>query len=60
MAYDRKHDSDEEPASAERHHRLQFDEGQAVADRLDDLEDEGAKESFDEVFSEFDDRFDSE
>jgi len=37
--------------------RLQFDEGQAVAERLDELDDPEAKESFDAVFAEFDDRF---
>ena len=60
MAYDRKQDGDDAPATVDGHHRLQFDEGQAVADRLEDLDDEDDRESFDEVFSEFDERFASE
>lgn len=40
--------------------RLRYDEGQAVADRLDQLDDPDEKEDFDEVLAEFDERFDSE
>ena len=40
--------------------RLRYDEGQAIDDRLDDIDSEDAKESFDAVFKEFEARFESE
>jgi hypothetical protein len=40
--------------------RLRYDEGQAVVDRLDQLEDPNEKESFADVFAEFDERYASE
>lgn len=40
--------------------RLRYDEGQAIDDRLEDIDSDDAKESFDAVFEEFEARFESE
>jgi len=37
--------------------RLRYDEGRAIAERLEQIGDDEAKESFDEVFAEFDTEF---
>jgi hypothetical protein len=39
---------------------IRFDEGRAIADRLESLDDDSEKESFDDVFAEFDEQFQSE
>ena len=44
-------DGQSEPAAD----RLRYDEGKAIDDRLDDIDSDDAKESFDVVFEEFED-----
>lgn len=61
MSHHRDPDGDVEPAVTRiGSDRLRFDEGNAIADRFGQLDDEDEKESFDDVFAELDEQFSSE